>query len=170
MKYIIQPDYLKKILIFITLGLLCGYLGFCIPTVISANIAYPENPRTQAYFTKICEMPNNQTNGPCPETFWEKGGDCDDRAHIFKQYLIGKGAKDVQICWMNKLENGEMVKIRTGDYGHQFVLWNGRAYNPAHKTKIRFYNADLDEYINFCHKRYGYNIFYYENGTVIKKI
>ncbi|OPX58771.1 MAG: hypothetical protein A4E25_01490 [Methanobacterium sp. PtaB.Bin024] len=149
------------ILIIIT-GAISLYCGF----YVSTATAFPENPATHTYFDKICEMPFVMTPGPHPETFWQKGGDCDDRARVFKAYLESKGATGVQLCWMCRIENGTMVTTRTGDYSHEFVVWNNRVYNPSHNKSRQFYNVPISEYQTFASKTHGFNTWYFENQTV----
>ena len=110
-------------------------------------------------------MPYMETDGPCPETFWQEGGDCDDRARVFKEYLESKGATGVQLCWMCRMEDGKMVKTRTGDYSHEFVVWKNRVYNPSHNESRRFYNAPVKEYREFASKNHDFNTCYFENQT-----
>lgn len=54
------------------------------------------------------------------------------------------------------------------DYGHAFLLWDGKVYNPALNKTVRFYGKDLDEYKKILKTDYygGINTLYYENGTV----
>lgn len=157
----INPIY-KKIIPYIVVIIIAGVAGF-----LFTGTVYPENPNLKSYFDKICEMPFTETYFPSPETFWVLGGDCDDRAHVFKNYLISIGAKDVQICWMNKIIDGKMVQVSNGDWGHQFILWNGRVYNPSHNPDSRFYNAALSEYLEYVKKKYEYNVLYYENSSQV---
>jgi len=138
------------------------YIGF----YISTATAFPQNPSTHEYFNQIADMPYKYTSGPHPETFWEQGGDCDDRTRTFYNFLKSKGAMDVQICWMARLdENGKMIESYDGGMGHEFLVWNGRAYNPSINESRRFYDADLDEYLAFMKNLVGFNTFYYENST-----
>ena len=148
-------------LIIILLGVLSLYSGF----YISTAMAFPENPATRAYFDKISEMPYMETEGPCPETFWQEGGDCDDRARVLKEYLESKGATGVQLCWICRVEDGKMVKTKTGDYSHEFVVWNNRVYNPSHNESRRFYNAPIKDYQKFTRKTHNFNMWYYEKQT-----
>lgn len=150
-------------LIIITVLVISGFsMGFLITT----TTAFPENPGTYNYFTQISEMPYKYTKGPHPETFWTEGGDCDDRARTFYNYLKSKGAVNVQICWMARLDSeGRMIPSYDGGYGHEFIVWNGRAFNPSVNESRRFYNADLDEYLAFMNGLVGFNTFYYENCT-----
>lgn len=146
--------------------ILSGLICMCSGLLISTATAFPENPATYAYFEKISEMPFITTAGPHPETFWQKGGDCDDRARVFKAYLESKGATGVQLCWMCRMENGIMVKTRTGDYSHEFVVWNNRVYNPSFNESRRFYNTPIPEYRVFAAKNHDFNTWYFENQTV----
>jgi len=131
------------------------FLSLMILTVTSYTMAFPQNPGTYAYFERISNMPYVSTPGPHPETFWQKGGDCDDRAIVFADYLKSKGAKNVQICCAFEIENGSSVKV-----GHAFVVWNGRVYSPTHTKNYRFYNSNIPAYKNFLKKTYGLNMWY----------
>ncbi|MBI5460444.1 hypothetical protein [Methanobacterium sp.] len=151
------------ILVLIALTLLSLYVGF----YISTATAFPQNPSTQAYFDKICNMPHINTPGPqSPEVFWQQGGNCDDRALVLKTYLEIKGAKGVQICWVSRMENGTMVPCYNGAMGHSFVVWNNRVYNPTLNESHRFYDADIPEFKQFLSETYGFNTWYFENQTV----
>lgn len=160
-----MKDNLKKFrwpLIVVFLVLLSGYAGFYITTAM----AFPQNPSTYAFFTKIADMPYIETKGPQIGHFWENGGDCDDRSRVFYNYLKSKGASGVQICWMARLdENGKMISSYDGGMGHEFILWNGRAFNPSINESRRFYDADLNEYLAFMKNLVGFNTLYYENNT-----
>lgn len=160
-----MKDNLKKYrwpLITVILVLLSGYAGFYITTAT----AFPQNPSTYQYFTKIADMPYKVTTGPHPESFWEKGGDCDDRARVFASYLKNKGATGVQICWACRYdENGKMIAGYDGVYGHEFIVWNNRAYNPSMNESRRYYDGDLNEYLASLKNLTGFNTFYYENST-----
>jgi disulfide bond formation protein DsbB len=146
----------------IILVCLSVYSGFYMAT----STAFPQNPGTYSYFNAICEMPNQDTYGPHPETFWEQGGDCDDRARVFANYLKSKGATNVQICWMTTLsENGTMITASDGGLGHEFVIWDDKVYNPSNGVEGRFYNASLKDFLSFMKNLMGYNTFYYENQT-----
>lgn len=141
---------------------LSGYLGFYITT----STAFPQNPTTESYFNKIADMSYTVTKGPHPESFWTNGGDCDDRARVFAAYLKSKGAQNVQICWMARLdERGDMIAAYDGGMGHEFIVWNDRAYNPSVNQSRRYYNADLNEYLAFMKDLTGFNTFYFENQT-----
>lgn len=133
---------------------------------ISTATAFPQNPTTHEYFNQIAEMPYIITKGPQIENYWQQGGDCDDRTRVFYNYLKSKGANNVQICWMARLDSeGKMIPSYDGGYGHEFIVWNGRAFNPSVNESRRFYNADLDEYLAFMKDLVGFNTFYYENCT-----
>lgn len=158
---------MEKIKIVLISGLLCVIVMFS-SFYVTVATAFPDNPGTYAYFAKICNMPYVSTSGPHPETFWTKGGDCDDRAIVFADYLKSKGAKNVQICWVCRMdENGAMIPIYDGRLcGHVFVVWNGRVYSPSHPKEQRFYNADISTYQKFLKKTWGFNTWYFENQTV----
>lgn len=149
-------------LVVVVLVSLSLYAGF----YISTATAFPQNPFTHAYFNKIADMPYIQTSGPHIEQFWREGGDCDDRSRVFYNYLKSKGATDVQICWMARLDsNSRMIPSYDGGYGHEFIVWEDRAYNPSINESRRFYDANLDEYLLFMKNLVGFNTFYYENQT-----
>lgn len=149
-------------LIIAILVLISGYAGFYITTAT----AFPQNPSTYTFFNKIADMPYVETKGPQIESFWMQGGDCDDRARVFYNYLKSKGANSVQICWMARLDgNGKMIRSYDGGMGHEFIVWNDRAYNPSSNQSRRFYDTDLDEYLLFMKNLVGFNTFYYENST-----
>jgi len=101
-----------------------------------------------------------------PDTFLKQGGDCDDRALAFKTYLVSKGASNIQICWVCRLENGTMVPASDGSWAHVFVVWNDNVYNPTYNNSHRFYNANIPDFKVFLKKTYGYNTWYFENQTV----
>lgn len=146
----------------VILVLISGYAGFYITTAT----AFPQNPSTHEYFTKIAEMPYIITKGPQVENYWIQGGDCDDRTRVFYNYLKSKGAKGVQICWMARLDgNGKMIPSSDGGMGHEFLVWDNRAYYPSINESRRFYDADLNEYLLFMKNLVGFNTFYYENST-----
>lgn len=137
-------------------------MGFYITTAT----AFPENPGTRTYFNKICEMPSLNTTGPHPETFWQQGGDCDDRTRVFADYLKSKGATGVQICWVAKLdENGNLIQIEKGDWGHEFLVWNNKVYFPSSVKQIQAYGMSIEEYKSFLKTKYGYNTWFFENST-----
>jgi hypothetical protein len=146
-------------------GLLIMFSSFYVVTAT----AFPDNPGTQAYFDKICNQPYIFTEGPSNEShFWKYGGDCDDRAMVFATYLKSKGATNVQICWVCRLdENGTMIPIYDGTLsGHVFVVWNNQVYNPANPKNHRFYNTDITTFKKFLKETYGFNTWYFENQTV----
>lgn len=156
-----KVKYIMMIIIIIS-------LSFGVVFIFSAT-AFPENPSTHAYFDKICEMNNTTTIGPqSPEHFWQYGGDCDDRALAFQEYLNRSRATNVQICWVcYKNENGTMVfpPIK-GGMGHVFILWNNKVYSPNLNESNRFYNSNIETYKLFLKETYGYNTWYFENETV----
>jgi hypothetical protein len=150
-------------LITVILILTSAFIGFYVTTAT----AFPQNPSTEIYFNKITNMPYTVTSGPHPETFWQQGGDCDDRARVFASYLKSKGAEDVQICWMARYnENGKMIPGYDGSMGHEFIVWHNRAYNPSINQTRRYYDADLNDYLAFMKDLNGFNTFYYENQTI----
>lgn len=157
-------EKINRLLIGVIICLIMIFSSFCITT----TTAFPTNPGTQAYFDKICEMPPVPTPGPHPETFWIKGGDCDDRAIIFADYLKSKGAKNVQICWVCRMdENGTMIPIYQGNsLGHVFVVWGNHVYNPSYPKNRRYYNTDISTFKKFLKSTYGFNTWYFENQTV----
>jgi hypothetical protein len=149
----------------IILVCLSVYSGFYTAT----SMAFPQNPGTYSYFNKICEMPNQNTYGPHPESFWIVGGDCDDRARVFAGYLKDKGATDVQVCWMTTIdEKGNIAPAGDGSRGHEFIIWKGKVYNPSNGVEGRFYDAPLDDFLLFMKDLVGYNTLYFQNGTVIQ--
>lgn len=130
---------------------------------ITTATAFPQNPGTYAYFLKICNQPYIFTDGPSTGYhFWKYGGDCDDRAMVFANYLKSKGATNVQIYWVCLTDgNGTMLPINDGTMsGHAFVVWNGRVYSPSHPEDKRRYNADFKTYKQFLKKTYGFNTLY----------
>ena len=125
---------------------------------ISTSMAFPQNPSTHLYFKKICNMPYISTPGPQPpEVFWQQGGNCDDRALALKTYLVSKGAVDVQICWVCRMENSEMIPSYDGSYGHSFVVWNNRVYNPSVNQSRQYYDGDIQEFQKFLKILKHYN-------------
>jgi hypothetical protein len=143
----------------ILFGLMCGF-------VMLSVVAFPENPNVYSYFNKIAEMPHiYHEDIKSTDYFWEHGGDCDDRALAFKEYLESKGAADVHIYRVHQLENGTFVKSINNDYGHAFIVWNGKAYNPSLDKSRRFYDYDLNTYLNSLKEKYGYNVIYIDNNT-----
>jgi|GEM_PF-3580313 hypothetical protein len=134
---------------------------------ISTTMAFPQNPATHTYFEKICNMPYISTPGPQPpEVFWQQGGNCDDRALAFKTYLKSKGAKGVQICWVCRMENTTMIPSYDGSYGHSFVVWNNKVYNPSINESRRFYDGNIQEFQKLLKELFGFNTWYFENQTV----
>ncbi|WP_321422757.1 hypothetical protein [uncultured Methanobacterium sp.] len=160
-----MKDNIKKYrwpVLVLLLIILSGYSGFYVTTAM----AFPQNPSTHQYFDKIADMPYVVTQGPHPETFWQQGGDCDDRARTFANYLKSKGADDVQICWVCRYdENGKMIPSYDGGMGHEFVVWHNRTYNPSINQTRRYYDWDLNEYLSSLKNITGFNTFYYENST-----
>jgi hypothetical protein len=141
--------------------------GFAITTFITSSYAFPENPGTYAYFNKIADMPHIYSQDrQSTEHFWKYGGDCDDRALAFQEYLKSKGATDVHIIYVHIIQNGTIMQDSTGSYGHAFILWNGKAYNPCFDTSRRFYNVDFAGYLQSLKDLYGYNTWYYEGQNV----
>jgi len=52
------------------------------------------------------------------------------------------------------------------DYGHDFIIWNGRVYNPSLNTTVRIYDGDLNDYkVMLKGDYYKLNMLFYENGT-----
>ncbi|MBI5679592.1 MAG: hypothetical protein HZC47_01660 [Methanobacterium sp.] len=157
---------IKKIIV---LSIISLFLGYIASTVFFT--AFPQNPNTYNYFTKISEMPYGYTpEVTTPETFWKNGyGDCNDRAMAFKSYLITKGATDVQICLVFRIdEKGQFIPSFYKDKspGHSFVVWNKKVYSPNLNESNRVYAMDIGEYQKFLKETYGFNIWYYENQTV----
>jgi len=140
------------------------YSGF----YISTATAFPQNPSTYAYFEKICNQPHEyHKSSVTSEYFWTYGGDCDDRAKEFKLYLESKGATNIQIVHGRNVQNGKLSPTRWGSYGHTFIIWNEKVYNPSLNTTVRRYNSDPKEYKELLKTEYyGLNTLYYENGTV----
>lgn len=138
--------------------LFAGYIGF-----VTTSYAFPQNPYTYLFFQEVAIQPHIY-HAQCVtnEYFWEHGGDCTDRANVFKDYLVSHGAKDVIICNIFRFENGSEVKTPTKVYGHAFIVWNGKAYNPSIKESRRFYGVDFNEYIQSLKKLEGYNVYFYE--------
>jgi disulfide bond formation protein DsbB len=134
---------------------------------ISTSMAFPQNPATYSYFEKICNMPYISTPGPQPpEVFWQQGGNCDDRALALKTYLVSRGAEDVQICWVCRMENSKMIPSYDGSYGHSFIVWNNKVYNPSINESRKFYEGDIQEFQKFLKELFGFNTWYFENQTV----
>lgn len=140
------------------------YSGF----YLSTATAFPQNPSTYAYFNKVADMPHEfHKNDVTSEYFWTYGGDCDERAREFRIYLESKGAKDIQTIHARNVQNGKFSPTKWGSYGHTFLLWDGKVYNPALNKTVRFYSTDLDGYKKLLKTDYyGLNTLYYENGTV----
>lgn len=154
--------YMPLIAIMILISLYSGFY-------ISTATAFPQNPSTYAYFNKISDMPHvYHISAISTEEFWAHGGDCSDRAQVFKQYLESKGATNIQTVNVRCVVNGNSVMTKNNDYGHCFLLWNGKVYNPALNKTVRFYDKDLNEYKKILKSDYygGVNTLYYENGTV----
>lgn len=150
------------ILLLIT-GILSGYCGY----MMTSAVAFPENPGTYAYFIKISEMPHpyHPDYNVSTEEYFKTGGDCEDRANVFKEYLKSRGETNVVICSVFHLENGTFIKSPQNDYGHGFVVWNDQVYNPSLTPSQRFYNYDFQTYIMDLKERHGYNVMYFDNGT-----
>ena len=118
------------------------------------NTPTPTNPEIHDYFNKICNQPYQRTYGPHPETFWQCGGDCDDRARVFKEYLKENGATDIRLVWVWREENHTIQ----WSYGlHEILVWNNHAYNPTHNKKLSFYNLDIKSSKIIFKEKYGYN-------------
>jgi hypothetical protein len=148
------------IIIIIILGMFSGFY-------VTTAVAFPENPSTYIYFNKIADMPHiYHEQNISVESFWQNGGDCSDRALAFKEYLESKRATDVKICRVYHIENGTFVKSANNDYGHAFIIWNGKVYNPSLDKSRRFYNYDLESYKASLKELYQYNIMYFDNQTV----
>lgn len=135
---------------------------------ISTATAFPQNPSTYTYFEKICNQPHEyHKTYVSSEYFWTYGGDCDERAREFKLYLENKGARNVQIIKARNIQNGKIAPDPKGSYGHTFLLWDGRVYNPSLNKTVRQYGTSLDDYKELLKSDYyGLNTLYYENGTV----
>ncbi len=151
----------KKLLVggIVIFGLICGFsmLSFAV---------FPENPMVYSYFNKIGNMPHiYHEDIKSPDYFWEHGGDCDDRALAFKDYLEKEGAADVHIYRVYHFENGTFVKSVNNDYGHAFIVWNGKVYNPSLDKSRRFYNYDLNTYMASLKEKYGYNVIYVDSNV-----
>lgn len=140
------------------------YSGF----YLSTATAFPQNPSTYAYFTKIANMPHEyHKKDVSSEYFWTYGGDCDERAKEFRLYLERKGATNIQTIKARNVQNGKFAPTPKGSYGHTFLLWEGKVYNPALNKTVRFYGTDLIEYKQLLKTDYyGVNTLYYENGTI----
>ena len=151
----------RSIVVIFTISLsLCG--GF----YISTATAFPQNPTTYNYFVAISEMPFiNHTFEIGASQFWREGGDCTDRAIMFKEYLHSKGAKDIHLIIARKIVNGKEVTDHYGGKGHCFVLWEGKVYNPMPaKDKYSIYGGDFEEYKHSLKVDYGYNTLYVDYG------
>ncbi|MFZ3131197.1 MAG: hypothetical protein WA125_08890 [Desulfosporosinus sp.] len=162
-----MKDNIKKYrwpLIVVILVLMSGYAGFYITT----STAFPQNPGTYSYFEKICNQPHiYHKEYVSVEDFWKYGGDCDERALAFKEYLESKGSTNIQTIRARNLQNGKFAQTPKGSYGHTFLLWEGKVYNPALNKTVRFYGTDLNEYKKLLKTDYyGVNTLYYENGTI----
>ncbi len=145
-------------------SLLCGF-GMTI--FITSSFAFPENPETYAYFMKIADMPHTYNpDRQSTDHFWQYGGDCDDRALAFQEYLKSKGATEVHIIYVHRIENGTIMQDPTGSYGHAFILWNGKAYNPSLDKTRRFYRVDFNEYLQSLKEIYGFNTWYYDSQNI----
>lgn len=140
------------------------YSGFYMATAT----AFPQNPGTYAYFEKICNQPHEyHKTDVSSEYFWTYGGDCDERAQEFKKFVQSKGGTNIQTATARNVQNGKLCPAGGGAYGHIFVIWDGKVYNPSLNKTVRRYNADLDEYKELLKTEYyGLNTLYYENGTV----
>jgi len=140
-----------------------SYAGYYMTTAT----AFPENPGTYAYFTKIAEMTHvYHKYYVSTEDFWKNGGDCDERALVFREYLESKGATNIQTIHVRNIQNGDLIQDYTGAYGHTFILWNGGVYNPSLNTTVRIYNGDLNDYKKLLKgDYYQLNAIFYENGT-----
>ena len=134
---------------------------------ISTATAFPQNPGTYNYFVAISEMPYTEHIATITSTrFWEEGGDCTDRALAFKEYLESKGAKDVHLIVARNSVNGEEEADNYGGYGHCFILWDGRVYNPMPPgDKYSIYGGDFEDYKRALKTDYGYNIIYIDCGS-----
>lgn len=153
----------KKLMIIVVT---CAFVGLLSGHYIYADMAFPQDPSTYDYFLKICNMPYLVTDGPHPETFWTKGGDCDDRAFVFADYLKSKGATNVYICTAYSLDpNGKIIFKDNEINGHSFIIWNNKVYSPNNDINHRFYDTDIRTYQKFLKKTYGYNVWYGENNT-----
>lgn len=141
--------------------------GFLFATALAKNNPLSSNPATHQYFDKIAEMNNTTTDGPTTvDHFWQYGGDCDDRALALKDYLVNKGAVNVQICWVCYTENGTMKPSPTSGYlGHSFVVWNNKVYSPSRRMDHRFFNVDIESFQRFLKSEYGFNTWFFENQT-----
>jgi len=135
---------------------------------MSTSMAFHENPSTYAYFNKVADMPHEfHKKDVSSEYFWTHGGDCDERAREFRLYLESKGATNIQTIEARNVQNGKFSPTKWGSYGHTFLLWDGRVYNPALNKTVRFYGTDLDGYKELLKTEYyGLNTLYYENGTI----
>lgn len=147
----------------IILVLISLYAGF----YMSTATAFPQNPSTYQYFNKIAEMPHvYHEQSISTEQFWREGGDCTDRAQAFREYLESRGATNIQMVRARYVVNGKCAMTEKKDYGHDFLIWNGRVYNPSLNTTVRIYDGDLNDYkVMLKGDYYKLNMLFYENGT-----
>lgn len=116
--------------------------------------AFEYNPGTYTYFYKIVNMPNQDNNYmETTETFWKQGGDCDDRALAFYTYLESKKEKNIHIVRVYKMNTKTCL---VSDYGHCFVEWNGKIYDPMKEHPQ--YAIDVKTYQNWLKKTWGFNL------------
>ena len=143
-------------------------ISLCAVFLMTSSTAFHENPGTYAYFNKIAEMPHeNHTTPVTSEYFWTYGGDCDERSREFRLYIESKGATNIQNVTVRCVKDGKIVRSHKGYYGHRFLLWNGKVYNPSLNKTVRFYGSDLEEYKKILKSdNYGFNTLYYENGSI----
>ena len=129
------------------------------------HIPSPADQNIKDYYYKVCNAPYKRTYGPYPDTLFTTGGDCDDRARNFKEYLESQGATNVKVVWVCHEDNGQI----NWTYGaHEFLLWNGKAYNPTILPELRAYNMPLTDYLQSTKRDYGFNTYHdgaFENQT-----
>lgn len=153
----------RRFILVIALGIIIMFSSF----YITVATAFPDNPGTYTYFEKVCNQPYIYTEGSSTEThFWQYGGDCDDRAMVFKNYLQSRGVKDVQICKIFCWKDGTQVQIANGAWGHAFVVWNNKVYDPQPKQGHAIYGMSVPEYKTHIKRTFGFNMWFNENDTV----
>lgn len=154
--------------LFIPVSIFLVLVSLCAGFYMSTSIAFPENPVTYAYFEKICNQPHEyHEKAVSSEYFWTYGGDCDERAKEFRIFIESKGATNIQTVRARNVQNGNIVMDSKGSYGHTFLIWNLRVYNPSLNKTVRQYGTDLGGYKKLLKTGYyGVNTLYYENGTI----
>ena len=105
-------------------------IGCIITSVTSPNVSKPilspNNTTVQVAFQEIRATPYN-----------EQSNNCKDKSEAFAKYLIQNGAKNVALV---------NVSYKDGTYSHQFIVWNGNAYDPTN-NQINVYNMPLQPYL-----------------------